>query len=264
MEYQNSELSCRENVLFSKSVRINQAIMKKRRAEREEWAPAFSKLGVTLEQMLKMSETEYQNNKDYLISEGFTAGPIPPVNEALMENVIKRNILRKKKLREEVQNQRIFDQQAPPPPQNPVQVPRPERAQLLDEQNAEFDEAIKKQKEIEEQEELEKFLQKEELMKKREKILVQAAELPPEPENGVTIAVVLPSRKRNTRKFANDTIGQVVINWIAADVELIGEGDPIHFEIRQPTGQLLEADKTLEEQQIQGRVILNVLAPNPK
>ena len=49
--------------------------------ERSSWAPAFSKIGYTLEQVLSMTTTEFTNCRDYLESEGYKPGPIKDLTD---------------------------------------------------------------------------------------------------------------------------------------------------------------------------------------
>ena len=60
--------------------------------KREDWAPAFSKIGIDKDKMMAMSETEFINCKDYLIMEGFKPGPIPELSQEKMEQLILMSI----------------------------------------------------------------------------------------------------------------------------------------------------------------------------
>jgi hypothetical protein len=86
-------------------------------------------------------------------------------------------------------------------------------------------------------------------------VAVEQPPLPREPEDGVLITVALPSRKRITRKFDKDGTAGDVVRWVAADDEMSGA----RFELRLGTGLVVDAKRTLADQGIAARTLLNVV-----
>ena len=80
-----------------------------------------------------------------------------------------------------------------------------------------------------------------------------------EPEDGVPVAVNLPSRRRIVRKFSVESLGEDVYTWVAGEDEMFQDDlTPLKFELRRVLGQILERDKTLDEQKLQVKFLLNV------
>lgn len=129
-------------------------------------------------------------------------------------------------------------------------------------------------KQIREQEKLKQKLQKEEAEKAAElqknnsirrinEIREKFKALPPEPDNGITIAVLLPDMKRIVRRFAEDELGSNVYTWVANDEALIKDNTfPQPFVLTRTLGNDIEEDKTLEEQQLRGRLMLTARIEN--
>jgi hypothetical protein len=123
-------------------------------------------------------------------------------------------------------------------------------------QNDEFDAAIQ-----EEQERIRQVADDAEDEKRRrnEKLaeftrLVSA--LPPEPEAGTTIAVVMPDGKRIMRKFEPTEMGMSVYVWTAS--RIVNEGAaptfPEALDIKMAIGPVLALERPLNEQGFTGRI----------
>jgi hypothetical protein len=123
-----------------------------------------------------MSATDFSNRRNYLESEGLRHGPLPPVDEAKMEQAILRAIKLKSQAR------RTEPPRPIPPPRSHSVVP------LQREQDAEYA----------------ALLEQVQTAPLRPDVAVEQPPLPTEPDDGVLIAVALPSRKRIVRKFGND------------------------------------------------------------
>lgn len=219
-------------------------------SEREQWVPAFQKeFGLTWDEVMGLSDTEFCNQRDYLELEGIKPGPQPKTDEAAMEKMMITVLKKKAQIRRQQMNAQRQQQ-----PRQMTQAERDlinEHRRLQEEQNAEYEEVLRiaREKELEKAE-----------SDPRKAILEKAAALAPEPENGITLAVVFPSQKRLSRKFAKDTKGEDVVIWTAAQDDLLEYGsNPIEFELRQPGGAAIIQDKTLDEQGITGRTLFNVV-----
>lgn len=242
--------------------------------ERTNWAPAFSKLGYSLEQVLSMTTMEFTNCRDYLESEGYKPGPIKEPTEAEIEAAILKDIREQRKNPQRNQRQQNRN---PIRNQNRVRVPPP-MVQLTQEQ---IDKIVKEQEETEtlikqqnkEYKEAEAEMQKKIDSKKAEavklsskfsEVIENAKNIPPEPEksaNGaITIAITLPNGNRIMRNFLKTESAQDVIFWCAEKIMNL-ESPPVikEFELKMPTGGSLNNTKTLEEQGITGRTMLNAL-----
>jgi hypothetical protein len=206
------------------------------RAEREAWAPAFTKLGIQKDEVFKMSATEFINRRDYLEFEGFGPGPLPEIDETKMEQAILRAIKAKAQLGRE--------QPQPGPrtvavnPRSAVRAVAANRA-LQEQQDREYADLVRQTEE-------------------QQKLSVQRPSpvIPPEPADGLLLAVMLPNRERKARKFDPKWKAQTVFDWIAVDQTQL---DPRQIILREPTGKTLDPEKTLEEQAIVPRTLLTVL-----
>jgi hypothetical protein len=227
-------------------------------SEREKWVPAFSKLGLSRDQVMQLSETEFINRRDYLEFEGFQAGPLPPTDDAKIEAVMLQALKNRIKMRKERPGPR-----APLPALRPAPTPTlltQEQAlaavqtrNLQREQDQEYAEAVKQVQKAQDD-------HQNAIQEARNRILEVASRLPQEPADGALLAIVLPSQKRIMRKFAKESKGAVVVDWAAANEELLGAGDslPLAFEVRQATGKVVIPDQSLVEQGIVGRTLLTV------
>lgn len=219
--------------------------------DREQWVPAFQKeFGMSREQVMELSDMEFCNQRDYLELEGVKPGPQPQTDEAAMEKMMITILKKKAQIRRQqaanaqnLQPQRVQLTQA-------EQDLITEHRTLQQEQNHEYEEVLRAAKEME--------LKKEKVDPKKA-ILEAASRLPPEPEDGVALAVVLPSHKRLARKFARTAKGEDVVTWVSAQEELLNLEDPVKFELRQAAGDIITKDKTLEEQGIVRRTLFNVV-----
>lgn len=123
-----------------------------------------------------------------------------------------------------------------------------ERKEALEEQ-------IRIQKENEEKEKMERISKIEE---KKELIMKLKDEVPPEPANGIQIAINLPS-KRFIRKFLVTSLCDELFNLLAAEDDFFDEdGTPKSFTLSQPMGGDIVRGKTFQDQGITKRSLLNV------
>ena len=130
--------------------------------------------------------------------------------------------------------------------------------QTIESQNKEFLEK-KKREQLKEQEEKRKNEEKQNLQQQIEKIKEAAENLPPEPQNGISIAVVLPNQKRIMRKFNPEELAQDVYTWVAADDTLIkDETYSTDFELVCPFSPALDKTQSLVAQGFKGRVLFTV------
>ena len=219
-----------------------------RKAAREEWVPAFQRhLGLDHDQVMRLSETEFVNQRDYLEMEGIKPGPQPEVDEDKIEKLLIQ------RLRRQAKNKK-------PAPARPTQ----QRRVLTEEQQRLVDEHVALQREQDaEYEQLlaearakENEVQEDPLEVRRREIQEKAANLPPEPAEGLVLAVTTPDQKRIMRKFDKGDKGEIVKLWVASSESIFQE-----FELRLPGGSALEDEKTLEEQGIKGRTLFNVVFP---
>lgn len=219
--------------------------------EREQWVPAFQKeFGMSREQVMELSDMEFCNQRDYLELEGVKPGPQPQTDEAAMEKMMVA-ILKKKA---QIRRQQAANAQNLQPQRRPLTQAEQdlitEHRNLQQEQNDEYEEVLRAAREME--------LKKEKVDPKKA-ILEAASRLPPEPEDGIALAVVLPSHKRLARKFSRTAKGEDVVTWVSAQEELLNLEDPLKFELRQAAGDIITKDKTLEEQGIIRRTLFNVV-----
>lgn len=141
---------------------------------------------------------------------------------------------------------------------------------LFDEQTTEFqrmeEEAFKK--EMEENiskhfEENEKEIEREEIERKIGEVVSKYYSLKPEPQTGVTVAVNM-SNQRIIRKFDPNSKGEDVYAWVA--IQTIDEEDDEdklffdNFELHVNGIGVVSPEKTLAEQGIKGRVMMNIIS----
>ena len=219
--------------------------------ERELWVPAFQKeFGMSRDQVMELSDMEFCNQRDYLELEGVKPGPQPQIDEAAMEKMMVAILKKKAQIRRQ---QAANAANVQPQRRQMTQAERDlitEHQQLQQEQDHEYEEVLR----IAKERELEKAK-----LDPRKAILEAASQLPPEPEDGIALAVVLPSHKRVTRKFATTAKGADVVIWVASQEELLGECEPVKFVLRQAAGDVIIQDKTLDEQGITRRTLFNVV-----
>ena len=172
------------------------------------------------------------------------------IEESIKEQRMADEKLRQQKNKEEVQNQSIRTNQ------------NDEYDKLLQETLLSRSEEYKEKREqnnIKMQEEKKAKEQKENLQKLIENIKQEAEKLPPEPETGVSIAVILPNQKRIIRKFDPNEQAQDVYTWVAADDSLIqDETYSTEFDLVCPFSPVLDRHKTIAAQGFKGRVLFNV------
>jgi hypothetical protein len=98
--------------------------------------------------------------------------------------------------------------------------------------------------------------------KLRAQIRARAAQIPPEPASGVTIALCFPDGKRVTRRFATNDSADHVFAFVAnSDAMFDDKGRPFNFELQNGPmrSQQLQRGHTLVEQGMKGRTLLHVL-----
>ncbi|OHS98579.1 hypothetical protein TRFO_08876 [Tritrichomonas foetus] len=92
-----------------------------------------------------------------------------------------------------------------------------------------------------------------------EMIQQKFSEIGEEPQNGLLLAVALPSGQRISRKFNPDTIANDVYIWVAANENMVTSGARLDsFNIVGPTGTILDSQKTLNEQSIASRTLFSI------
>ena len=118
---------------------------------------------------------------------------------------------------------------------------------------AQREEEEKKRKEEEEARKLHEEQKEQESKENKLRKILQ--NMPEEPQTGITIAVVL-FNKRVMRRFLPSQPGIDVYAWITKESD--GQLDLDEFEMAPLGGEKLDKHQTLEEQNIKGRVMLNI------
>ena len=121
-------------------------------------------------------------------------------------------------------------------------------------QEAEREEEEKRKKEEEERQKMEEMQKEQDSKESKLRNILQS--IPPEPQNGTTIAVVL-FNKRVMRRFSPDEDAIHVYAWITS--ESGGQLDLDSFELAPVGGEKLIKGKSLEEQNIKGRIMLSII-----
>ena len=236
----------------------------KKKEERLQWLKPFSTMGINEERLMKMSEREYQNTKDYLISVGETPDKITEEED---EEMIQKKIIEQLKKKREEQKRREQEQQQqrahhiPNPAQRRDQqqnVEVSEATRLKNEQDAEYERLVNEYNENKNQEEeLEKQkVEKEKEIKQKEESIKQQKyddllqlynEIPAETKEGVSIAVMLASfNKRIMRKFNQETNLSTIYIWVKVEYLNLAQNtkEIPNIILRQPTGEILEESST--------------------
>ena len=238
--------------------------------ERERWAPAFTKLGYDLEQVLAMPETEFINCRDYLEFEGFKPGPLAPINEEVIENMLlmkakqkaearrRGEIPRREDNRQQYQRQ-VFQQRQT----RNITKAQEEAAELRAKQNEEYKEAIEQHKqriEDKKNEAVELSSKIKEIQRKCDAIPKEPLENDPNNQGNVfTVAINLPNGTRLQRRFLADEKCSDIYDWAANQVlNLTSPPSPKEFGLRFPTGGDVNLDETLKEQGFSKKTLLNV------
>ena len=239
--------------------------------DRTPWEQAFTEIGYSVRTMREMDIETFKQTCTFIVSSGVAA-------RFLDDDVIAR----------------VFCDSSEVPPASPVRrIPSsraaPEKAMsftyqgssqeydggdfIRENQDSEYHDA---EREMERRERAKRRKQNEE--DKREKarrdeadrlaevrsvakraILELARALGEEPEDGVPVAVNLPSTRRIVRKFAVESKGEDIYTWVAGEDEMFQDDMvPLKFDLRMVLGQMLERDKTLDEQKLQRKFLLNV------
>ena len=82
-------------------------------------------------------------------------------------------------------------------------------------------------------------------------------ELDPEPPDGIIIAIIFPDRSRLSRKFLPNTPALSVYKWCNLQPQL-SSFRILDFEIVFPTGELLDMNQTLENQNVLTKSLFNI------
>lgn len=148
-------------------------------------------------------------------------------------------------------------------------VPQTEDQRLFDEQTKEYHRCVEEafQKEMEENlskhyEQNQQQIEKEELDRRIGEVVSKYYSLKPEPKTGTTVAVNI-NNQRYIRKFDPNSKGEDVYAWAAG--QTIDEEDEEeklfldNFELQIPGIGVLSHEKTLAEQGIKGRVMMNIV-----
>jgi hypothetical protein len=114
-----------------------------------------------------------------------------------------------------------------------------------------------KQRQREEQIRLAQEEAEDRLIGQTELIQAKYLSLPPEPEQGTTIAISVEG-KRKMRKFPPEAPGEHIYFWVAAEFIAAGQTkDPEEFEVKF-FDKVVDRELSLEGQKITGRVIVTV------
>ena len=94
----------------------------------------------------------------------------------------------------------------------------------------------------------------------REEYKELARRLPPPPDKGILLAFTLPNSKRITRKFNDNTMGKDLFTFISGEDALFNEkNELLKFDIVLPVQGSLLKNQTLRDQNIENRMMLNVV-----
>ena len=250
-------------------------------ADRTPWAHAFNAQGISTADMMAMSEENFLSTCQFL----YACGEAPDCGKQMFGSVDDA----------EIQQAIAASLAAPEPPRTPspapVQAPAPSRpadrprvmpgrtvsGAIRSEQNQEYllAQEMAMQKEYEEQlrlaqEQADREAQAErsrneaqtlaaQRRARRAELQAMAAQLPPEPADGVQVAFNMPSQARIMRKFDKKRPCDDLFVFVQSVDEMFDENDaPLEFALAQGPSQL-ERGKTLEEQGITRRTLVNVM-----
>jgi hypothetical protein len=142
---------------------------------------------------------------------------------------------------------------------------------LVRAQNHEFDRVIKEASEISQQTAAATKAQEDERARQmadeqariatlRTEISNRAAEIPPEPANGVAIAVCFPDLRRTTRKFGREQSADDIFALVANNPQMFdASGIPLKFRLALAVGGVcVDRSQTLAEQGLTRRTLLHV------
>lgn len=240
-------------------------------SDRTPWLVALSNIGLSRAEVLNLSEEDFQDRCAFALECGFAPEEDNEIQQAICES-----------LGEEVVPKENHTPKPEPPCQfswKPNRFPnRTDSGIDREEQNQEYLQALMLEKAREEHErELKgreeamaraaaesarKAAEEEKRMNQitRQSILDAAAKLPPPPAKGIQLAINCPSKKRLMRVFpANATANDVYIFVASQDEFFSPEGKPLKFVLGQTFGGNLDLEKTLAENGITGRTLLNAI-----
>lgn len=222
---------------------------------RDQWVPHFEKAGFSREALMQMPSSEFSQIALAIIK----SGVIPPLpNESLFPDKKTRIALQcalfnaKVEMIERIQRENELKREKRKH-ESVVKTEAVKQDEEFYKLLEEHEQAQQQEKQIQKQEEE----QRQHVINKKKQILDDFAALGKEPANGFVIAVMMPSGKRIMRKFTADQKGKDIITWVAANEEMFKGEEPIDFELKNVINDI-EADKTLEEQRIKGRVMLQL------
>jgi hypothetical protein len=215
--------------------------------DRTAWSRSFFEAGYSREEMENMTEEEFRGICRFLIESGLAPPDLPipsspfPFPSSLASLLIPI---------------------APPSDQSLIESQdsefvRAERQAIETEQRA-----VKQLQSAEELRLQKMALEESRAENARQIIRRRADQLPPEPENGVTIAICLPDLKRVTRKFGAEEKGENVFVFVAKEDQMFDENwRPRKFELAMggPGSPNLDRTRTLGQQGINRRSLLRVV-----
>ena len=259
---------------------------------RAPWAQAFFEQGISRDDMMAMSDAEFASTCEFLSNAGLAphgvdlplASPSddPELQAAIEASLALASASSQPKPEQPKQPERPKPEPAKPAPAKPSNPGRalPGRtvsSQLRYQQNQEYEDAQREalEREFQEQQRLamEKSAQEAREKMEREQAAQQANQrqarrremqerakrLPPEPADGVQIAFNMPSKARIMRKFDKTRPCEDLFVFVEAADEMFDENDePREYVLAQGPSTLVR-EKTLEEQGITRRTLVNVV-----
>ena len=235
--------------------------------DRESWGRAFTSIGYSIKTMMDMDPDTFKSVCKFIIESGYETDSITDEQIALLfkddTNSPKR-----------VKPQRIINRNTSFQFTVKGRDPSLETAEIRCDQDAEYNEALRIAQQMEaakarkrrEEAELQRKLKEERealedvKLVQKQAILDLAQSLGDEPEDGVPIVVQLPNRKRITRKFKRDSEGSDVYTWVSAQNEMfVDETVPLSYDLVMMFGQVLDKEKTLDDQKVIKKTLINVM-----
>ena len=246
------------------------------RFDRNEWAPLFSALGISLENALQMNSTDFENKCDYLESIGINPKnpPTKKSDEEIESEIM--NDIRKRKNRGDFVRQQRFNENGQHSNNTNNSLNNfgasnnsnslSKTSELRFQQDEEYQKALK-----EEQEKEEKLLLEQNQLNSNPVSPDQLQEnstieptnqniVGPEPENGIQLLIKMPSGQRITRIFEPSTVGNIVYLYVKNTPELLNLNLNHEREIilTDSFGNICDKSLSLEEQNIQNRTFFIV------
>lgn len=160
------------------------------------------------------------------------------------------------KREERKKRRRLRDNASRPPPR------RNESSEIIKQQDKEFIDALKQAQDIEKKE-IEESNPVEDpkirIREEKQRLLRLSQEIPPEPAAGLSLLFVFPTGKRVPRKFSKESPGEDVYLFIGGHDCMFHEDEtPLKFSLQIVGQGELQRDKTLEEQNVKNRTLINI------